>query len=40
MHVRIFLIAQKPTHGCLKISRGESAVGADELWYAIRKKEP
>ena len=38
MHVRIFLIAQKPTHGCLKISRGESAVGAEELWYAIRKK--
>lgn len=38
MHVRIFLIAQKPTHECIENSHGEIAVGAEELWYAIGKK--
>ena len=38
MHVRIFLITQKPTHGYVEIPHGETAVGAEELWYAIGKK--
>lgn len=38
MHVRIFLIAQKPPNECVEIFHGETAVDTEELWYAIGKK--